>query len=87
MKSMETVSSAPKYTLKKRAAQPIEGIERQDCYDLIVEDGDGCAVLEDAAGSQTQALRLLGYFQENRVGSLEAPYVMEDLLADADYIE
>ena len=84
---VKTNKPKPRYTLRKRAADPIEGIPRACCYDLIIEDADGRAVLEDAASSRARAIRLLELFRENTVGSIEAPYIMEDLLADGEFIE
>ena len=76
-----------RYELIKRTPAPHEAQGREICYDLIVSDGDGRAVLEDVASGGAHALRILRLFEEYRVGSVEAPGVMEDLLGNPDWLE
>ena len=57
------------------------------CWDLTVRDRDGEARLEDVAAEKETAEKIRRVCLENDVGSTEAPYVIEDLLADAEYLD
>lgn len=59
----------------------------ESCWDLIIEEGEDRCVLEDAARSEEHARKLSALFEKEGVGVVDAPYVMEELLALADWIE
>ncbi len=58
-----------------------------ECWDMIVECGEERCVLEDVARSIAHAERLKELFEREEVYPVQAPFIMEDLLACGEMLE
>ena len=62
-------------------------IERTEVWDLCVSDEDGECLIEDAARSEAHVKKLIRLIKEYDVSSLHVRCILEDLLADVEFIE
>ena len=85
-KETEDVCFGTRWRIEKSRPEEEEA-EGEYCFDLIVCDGEGACRLHDVARSEELAEKLLKAFAEGGVTPLEAPYILEDLMTDPEWID
>ena len=82
----EKGNTATVWRLEKRKPRKEEA-PGEICYDLIGESADGVCLLEDVSRSARLARSLLRLFKKEDVTTLEAPYILEDLMACPEWLD
>ena len=86
---MKDAKQTPEYEIRviERSPGREDPFGRAVVFDLLVRDGTDSVLLADVASTKERAEMLRRLFSENGVGPVEAPYIMEDLLSDPDFLE